>query len=195
LRRYEDIKYPSSETGTGQVVANHLTDTSLQEGKSMARRRSDPYIPARRDFNEMFGDLESWFDSVTRDLEAGRPPAVSRGASHTYPGLRTDFRVDILEHDDEVIVVAELPGVAKEDIEVRLLDPKGLLIDAKQRGPGEERPEEYYIRERGEGALRRLVRLPASVTEEGAATSFKNGVLEVRLKKSGAELGADIPLV
>jgi len=38
------------------------------------------------------------------------------------------------------------------------------------------------------------VLLPAEVTEENAAASFKNGVLEVRLKKAPTELGTTIPI-
>ena len=38
------------------------------------------------------------------------------------PGGR-DFRVDVRDHEDEVIVVADLPGVEKEDVTVRLTDP------------------------------------------------------------------------
>jgi HSP20 family protein len=40
----------------------------------------------------------------------------------------------------------------------------------------------------------RMVRLPADVTEEGAAATFKNGVLEVRLKKTAAETKKKIPI-
>jgi HSP20 family protein len=36
--------------------------------------------------------------------------------------------------------------------------------------------------------------LPAEVTEEGATASFKNGVLEVRLKKVPIEVGVTIPV-
>jgi len=42
--------------------------------------------------------------------------------------------------------------------------------------------------------MSRMVLLPAEVTEENAAASFKNGVLEVRLKKVPAEIGTTIPI-
>jgi len=38
------------------------------------------------------------------------------------------------------------------------------------------------------------VPLPAEVTEDGARASFKNGVLEVRLKKVARETGTSIPV-
>ena len=54
--------------------------------------------------------------------------------------------------------------------------------------------EGYFMRERVYGAMSRTVALPAEVTEEGAAASFKNGVLEVRLKKLVKEEGTHIPI-
>ena len=44
------------------------------------------------------------------------------------------------------------------------------------------------MRERVYGSMRRIIALPSEVTEEDSTASFKNGVLEVRLKKAkGAE--------
>jgi HSP20 family protein len=36
--------------------------------------------------------------------------------------------------------------------------------------------------------------LPAEVTEENSQASFKNGVLEVRLRKAPTEIGTTIPI-
>ena len=103
-------------------------------------------------------------------------------SSRDFPGNSAEFRVDILEHGDEVIVVAELPGVELGDIRINLLNPQTLRITARRAEPAEE---EYYIHERGDGTLSRTIYLPASVVGGGARTGFKNGVLEVRLKKMG----------
>jgi HSP20 family protein len=50
----------------------------------------------------------------------------------------------------------------------------------------EEKAEGYYVRERVSGSMRRIVWLPAEVMEENARAGFKNGVLEVILKKQKA---------
>jgi Hsp20/alpha crystallin family len=47
----------------------------------------------------------------------------------------------------------------------------------------EETREGYYLRERVSGSMSSVVLLPADVKEDGAKASFKNGVLEVTLKK------------
>ncbi|MHA2600576.1 MAG: archaeal heat shock protein Hsp20 [Candidatus Thorarchaeota archaeon SMTZ1-83] len=74
--------------------------------------------------------------------------------------------VDIIEEGDEIIVVAELPGVEKDELKVRV---KGqtLTIDVNN-------PQRPYHKE---------LELPAKVSKEEAKSSMRNGVLEVRLKK------------
>jgi len=76
--------------------------------------------------------------------------------------------VDVFENDDEIIVVAEIPGVEKENIKVEVSDDKRRLII---RASDEKR--KYY----------KEVELPAEVDPESAKANYKNGVLEVRLKK------------
>ncbi|MDV2480596.1 Hsp20/alpha crystallin family protein [Methanoculleus sp. Wushi-C6] len=143
----------------------------------MTGREDDPAGFGRR------GTDERASDPNTRDIPAGRPPPLARGGSHDFPGLAADFRVDILDHENEVIVVAELPGAEKDAIAITLLNPQTIRITARRGGPAGEESGNYAIHERGNGILSRLIRLPASVVSEGAVTGFKNGVLEVRLAK------------
>ncbi len=155
----------------------------------MTGREDEPLGPGRRDIDETADNRESRFNKTTRSGETGRSPPVSRGSSHDFPGLSTDFRVDILDHEEEVIVVAELPGAEEDAIGIILINPQTLRITARRAGPVQEGPGAYSIHERGNGILSRLIRLPASVTGEGAGTRFKNGVLEVRLKKMRTRSG------
>ncbi|GAY25472.1 hypothetical protein ATG_06750 [Desulfurococcaceae archaeon AG1] len=73
--------------------------------------------------------------------------------------------VDIYEDADMITVVAEMPGVEKDRIKVRAVDRK-LIIEAKNG-------KKYY----------KEVELPAEVDMDSAKASYKNGVLEVKLKK------------
>jgi len=75
--------------------------------------------------------------------------------------------VDIVEEDDEIVVVAELPGVEKEDIDLSCTERELIIsVDTEKR--------KYYKR----------LELPAEVDPKSAKASYKNGVLEVRLKKA-----------
>ena len=74
--------------------------------------------------------------------------------------------VDIVETDNEIHVVAELPGVEKEDIKLHgTEDTLTISVDTPQR--------KYY----------KEISLPAKVNVKEAKTQYKNGVLEVKLPK------------
>jgi HSP20 family protein len=110
------------------------------------------------------------------------------------PAIRGEFRVDVKDHDDEVIVAADLPGVEKDDVKMELLDPRTLRIAFSREAEMKEEAEGYFVRERTYGSMDRVVKLPSSVTEEGATASFRNGVLEARLKKIPTETKKKIPI-
>ena len=76
--------------------------------------------------------------------------------------------VDVLDEKEEVVVVAELPGVEKEDINLHPSE-RGLTISV-------DTPQRKYHKE---------LPLPEEVKPKPVKTSYKNGVLEVRFKKKG----------
>ena len=78
----------------------------------------------------------------------------------------TEPLVDVMEEEDKIIVIAELPGVEKEKIDLRIKDNK-LIIKASNKN------RRYY----------KEVTLPAKVKEETAKARYKNGVLEVSFEK------------
>ncbi|HOI13542.1 MAG TPA: Hsp20/alpha crystallin family protein [Methanoculleus sp.] len=98
--------------------------------------------------------------------------------------------VDLRDLEDEVAVVADLPGVESGDVTLRLTGPRMLRITVRKR---EEEREGYAVRERPSGEMTRVVNLPAEVMDEGAAATLRNGVLAVRLRKA-PEQGVEIPV-
>ncbi|MCJ7742002.1 MAG: Hsp20/alpha crystallin family protein [Methanoregula sp.] len=93
------------------------------------------------------------------------------------PAMQGEFCLDVREHDDEVIVVADLPGVEKDDASLQILKPRSLEISCERKGEKEENSEGYYVRERVYGSMQPLVTMTADVTVKDAKTGFKNGVL------------------
>lgn len=92
----------------------------------------------------------------------GNPP-MGEGIE-TAPSLEP--LVDIVEENDEIIVVAEVPGVDKDEIKVRI---KGTTLTIHADNP--QRP--YH----------KVIELPSKVKKDDAKSAIRNGVLEVRLKK------------
>ncbi len=85
--------------------------------------------------------------------------------------------VDIIESDEEVKILAELPGVEKKDIRVSATE-RSVTIRS-------ENPERKYRKE---------VELPAEVDVKTARSTYKNGILEIVFKKKSKESGINIKI-
>lgn len=102
------------------------------------------------------------FGNVKPETRLGRP---SIGISEKREPL-----VDIMETDDEVRIIAELPGVEKESIKLHATE-NSLTISV-------DTPQRKYNKE---------LDLPANVDPKKAKSSYKNGVLEIIIKKKEKE--------
>lgn len=89
--------------------------------------------------------------------------------------------IDIIEDDDELKVVAELPGVEKKDIQLFATE-RTLTINV-------DAPESTYYKE---------LDLPVGVDESSARSKYRNGVLEIVFKKKdrgrGTQFNIERPL-
>ncbi len=92
------------------------------------------------------------------------------------------FRLDVIDHDKELIVRGERPGVEKDDIEVTVMGDR-LMIEAEREFEEEDKKETYYRHEVGYGKLIRTVALPVKVDGEKIHAELKDGILEVVLPK------------
>jgi HSP20 family protein len=93
------------------------------------------------------------------------------------------LRVDVAEHSGEYKVLAELPGVKKEDIEIKI-DGEQVSISAELRNtPGAGDGERVLHSERYFGKLARAFRLGEEVDATKAAAKLTDGVLELTLPK------------
>ena len=91
--------------------------------------------------------------------------------------------VDIYEDKGDLVMKAELPGMSKDDIEVKLTDGS-ITISGEKKQEKEVKKKDYYKWERSYGSFCRSFRLPAEVQEDKVQSTLKDGVLEVRLPKS-----------
>jgi HSP20 family molecular chaperone IbpA len=126
-------------------------------------------------FSEMRRLLDTFRANMEDTLERVFPSQAS------LPALKQP-RVDVLDLGDALQVVADMPGVRKEDIEINLT-PERVEISAESSTETERKEEEYTYRERGYASYRRMLDLPADVLPDKAEASFKNGVLEVTVPK------------
>jgi HSP20 family protein len=90
--------------------------------------------------------------------------------------------VDIFETDQEIVLRAEVPGVAKEQVHVEV-DDGVLELRGERKFEKEAKEESYHRVERAYGAFQRYFSLPDSVDSEKVRAELKDGILEVRLGK------------
>jgi HSP20 family protein len=90
--------------------------------------------------------------------------------------------VDIFENKDELVLEAELPGMNREDFELTI-ENNVLTLRGERRFEKKDEADNYHRVERAYGAFTRSFTLPQSVSGEGAAAEYKNGVLRVVLRK------------
>ncbi len=91
-------------------------------------------------------------------------------------------KVDIIDRETEIVVKAELPGVAKEDIDLSITDN---TVTIKGSTSHEEKEEQgnYYRCEISRGSFSRTVALPSDVNADGAKASFNDGILQLTIPK------------
>lgn len=128
-------------------------------------------------------EMERWFDEVGRHgwlhPFGRRWPEVAAGF---MPFATRMPKTDILDREKDIVVRAELPGVAKDDVEVTLTD-QSVTIRAQTKHEEKEAEGEYVRREMSYGEYQRTLELPEIVDDEKAKATFKDGVLELTIPK------------
>lgn len=143
-----------------------------------------------KDVEEMFEDLMNEFREISEFEKEREGPIKSyvygfsfsigpdgkpvfREFGNVKPGfIKTKITeereplIETYEEKDELVVLVELPGVDKEDIKLNVSENAlEIKVDSPKR--------KYY----------KLLDLPKPVSTEDVKTSYKNGILEIRLKK------------
>ena len=90
--------------------------------------------------------------------------------------------LDVWETENEIVYAVDLPGIPEENISVEL-DDGALTITAERERTQEESDERFYRYERRFGTFSRTFGVPQGVTEDSISADYKNGVLEVHVRK------------
>ena len=129
-----------------------------------APRQTDPFLSLRREMDRVF-------DSFFRGFDV--PVTGTRGWSvGTWP------HVEVSETENEVKVVAELPGMEQKDIDVTFHD--GMLT---LKGEKKSETNGSVYSERWHGQFERSFQLGPDVDPDKINAEFKNGVLSLTIGK------------
>lgn len=114
---------------------------------------------------------------------------MDKEVSHARVGLGGEIAtaaVDVVEWGGEFLVLADLPGFEKQDIDLRVTDHT-LHIDAEHKAEEEFGEEDFLHRERARTDVSRTIPLPEDVEEGEVSATYENGVLTVTLPKAAEE--------
>lgn len=152
-------------------------------------------------------------DLIPWSRQASRLPAMSGGSRDPFTSLRREMErlfddafgvampggwqaawpsVEVSETENEVRVIAEMPGLAQKDIDLTL-DNGMLCLRGERKSEIDDKDRGYS--ERFFGRFERRIALPSGVDEQKANARFDNGVLTVTVPKSPEiERGRRIPI-
>jgi len=129
-------------------------------------------IPRRHNITPFFDD---WF----QDLWPRRFQDLWSRSSENY----NSFDLDVKQEGQTLVVTADVPGVAKEDLSVTV--ENGILTIAAERKMEKETKEsDFHIKERSYGKFCRSIQLPADIDQKSVNAKLENGVLKLVLDKS-----------
>lgn len=94
--------------------------------------------------------------------------------------------VDIYEHEDNLVLKAEVPGIDEDDIEVKIED-NTLTFKGERKYENEVKEENYHRVERSYGSFYRSFSLPQNIDLEKIKAETENGILKITMPKK-AEL-------
>lgn len=148
----------------------------------MLMRWTDMGMGWDRNFAALDGfrrEMEQVFRRLDDDWGAAFPLLGAEALSTGGP------RLHMADAGDEVVVMAELPGIKADDLKVSV-EQGTLTIQGERR---DDTPEGYLVhrKERSAGRFTHTLALPASIEPDGVQASLKDGVLELRMPKVAAE--------
>lgn len=134
--------------------------------------------------NDIFA-LEPLEDAFRKFLRPWHNELVERAPS---------IKVDVNESDGSYTVKAEIPGVKKEDVDVRI-DGNQITISAEVKNESEEKQGERVLRsERQYGYASRSFTLACAVDESKSDAKYQNGILELTLPKKSNTSSRRLPI-
>ena len=124
-----------------------------------------------------FNPLEDAFDNLFRAVPMWLPIPETRAPAPTQ------FRMDVSENDKEYQVLAELPGIKKEEISITISGNQVAVSAEVKHEEAVNNGETVLCAERYYGKIQRAFVLGQEVDEATAQAKYNDGVLELTLPK------------
>jgi HSP20 family protein len=119
-----------------------------------------------QELDDLFGGGSSWSSSI-RSQPPGTFPAINVGST-----------------DDQVTVYVFAPGIDPKSLDVQM--QQNLLSISGRREETPEKDATYYRRERFRGEFSRVLTLPEDVDAEKVEAKYRDGIVEIVVKRRQA---------
>ncbi len=132
------------------------------------------YIKIRfiNDFDQLDTEIEKTIDDMFRPIR----PMFMLSARKWKP------QMDIYETPDQILVLVEIAGVNKEDLELEISNKAVRIYGNRAEFPRGENAK-YRLAEIQYGRFERILYLPAPIDPEVVSASYSNGFLQIRMAK------------
>ncbi len=144
----------------------------------MAENESQPESPLTASVEKLRHELDRWLEfAVTkgeRAMEAIRP----RGDEFPWTPA-----IDVVESADEILIIADLPGIDPKSVDLLLAGNMLTLSGQKPATPTKEE-QTAHANERTRGPFSRSIPMPAPVDPDTVSAESRDGVLRVRIGKT-----------
>jgi HSP20 family protein len=127
----------------------------------------------------VFNDFFSLTEPAEQTLPSLLAPYALFDRTSVYP------YVNVAEYKDEVQIVAEVPGVPKEEVKIQIHNGE-LTISGERKAPELAKESEWLRQEIGYGTFSRTIQLPDSVDADKVTAEYANGVLRITVPKQEA---------
>jgi HSP20 family protein len=177
----------------GAIVMRRQTALKTVHRDEPVRRNSEKGAVTRsmrgvgagetRRLASVVGEMERLIDEVFHRPLAGFTMTPFRNMLHEFGGFGDMTpRVDMFEEKGNVVVKADLPGLKREDIEVKLTD-NTLTITGENRWEEKVERKDFLRLERSHGIFTRTLNLPDGLKLDEVTANFKDGVLEITIPR------------
>ncbi|MFZ0135304.1 MAG: Hsp20/alpha crystallin family protein [Desulfobacterales bacterium] len=143
------------------------------------------YIKIRfgNDFDQIASQIEAGFEELFRPV---KPMFASSKCSWTP-------QMDIYETPEEIIVLAEVAGVAKENLAIEI-NSRAIRIKGRRDPLPRTEKATYRLAEIQYGRFERILYLPVPIDTEVVSSSYNDGFLQIRLVKLMRDTTHTIPI-
>ena len=128
------------------------------------------------------------FIPVRKNDEQGNP--LSMNSYSAGWGL---MAAEVYDDDDKVIVKLEVPGMDSDDFDIQVRSDV-LIVRGEKKFQREQNKGNYHLMECAYGRFERAIPLPAEVDDAKAEASYKRGLLNISLPKSGEKTNRKIEI-